>query len=217
MNRYQKIVLAGAFVNTVVLMLFPPHDVETLMRGTPIFDAFYPVFSAPPNRVINANLLYLSLFAVFANCALAWLLLSSGKDDRPRVSPGNLAVIISFVNLALVFVFPPFEAQPVAGRFGVAAFEGFDFALGGGARRRIFLPLLYIEVLYVLINACAFWLVLRERAAKAVIDESINELIAEEKAGVQAEIEERVKRGVEERIREEAKAAGRAAVQRKKE
>ncbi len=216
MNRYQKIVLAGAFLNAVVLMLFPPHDVETLARGAPVFDAFYPVFSAPPYRVINANLLYFSLFAVLANAGLAWLLLSSGRDDRPRVSPGNLVVIMGFVNLAAVFLFPPFEAQPVAGRFGVGAFEGFDFAFGGGVRRRIFLPLLYIEVLYVLINACAFWLALRERAAKAVIDESIHELI-EEKSKVEAEIEERVKRGVEDRIREEAKAAGRAAAKRKDE
>jgi hypothetical protein len=214
MNRCQKIVLAGAFANAVVLMLFPPHDAETLMRGTPVFDAFYPVFSAPPNRVINANLLYLSLFAVFGNCALAWLLLSGGKDERPRVSPGNLVVVMAFANLALVFLFPPFEAQPVSGRFGVAAFEGFDFAFGGGARRRIFLPLLYIEVLYVLVNACAFWLALRERAAKTVIDDSIHELIAEKEA-TEAEIEARVKQGVEQRIREEAKAAGRAAALRK--
>lgn len=214
MNRYQKIVLAGAFVNAVVLMLFPPHDIETLARGAPVFDAFYPVFSAPPNRVINADLLYLSLFAVFANCAAAWLLLASGKDDRPRFSPGNLVVVMGFVNLAAVFLFPPFEAQPVGGRFGVASFEGFDFAFGGGVRRRIFLPLLYIEVLYVLVNACAFWLALRERTAKAVIDDSIHELIAEKEA-TEAEIEERIKRGVEERIREEARAAGRAAAQRK--
>jgi hypothetical protein len=210
MNRYQKIVLAGAFLNAVVLALFPPFDAESLMRGTATFDAFYPVFAAPPNRIVNANLLYLALFALFANAALAWVLVSTGAGGRPRFDPGNLVVLLGFANLLLVFLFPPFEAQPLAGRFGAGTFDGFSFALGGGERRRIFLPLLTIEVMYVLANACAFWLALRERSAGKAIDASIEELISEEK-GREAEIEERVKRGVEERIKEEARAAGRAA------
>lgn len=214
MNRYQKIVLAGAFLNAVALMLFPPCDVESLVRGTPVLDAFYPVFAIPPNRVINANLLYFALFAVLVNAGLAWMLLSSGRDGRPRVDPGTLVVVMGFVNLMVVFMFPPFEAQPIAGRFGGGTFDGFYFAIGGGARRTIFLPLLYIEALFVLANACAFWLALRERSATKAIDDTIKELISED-ASRDAEIEERVRQGVEERIKEEAKAAGRAAARRK--
>ena len=214
MNRHQKIVLAGALLNAIVLVLFPPFDVESLLRGAPAFDAFYPAFAAPPNRVVNANLLYFGLFAVFANAAAAWLLLAVGKDGRPRIDPGNLVVAIAFVNLMVVFLFPPFEGVPVSGRFGSGSFDSFYFMFGGGPRRTIFLPLLYIEVLFVLLNACAFWLAMRERTAVAVVDDSIGELISEDQK-LKSEIEERVRQGVEERIKDEARAAGRAAARPK--
>lgn len=213
MNRFQKIVLAGAFLNVVVLALFPPHDVQSLLRGTSEFDAFYPVFAAPPNRAVNGNLLYFALFGVFGNAAAAWLLLASGKDGRPRFEPGNLAILLAIANLMMVFLFPPFEAVPVAGRLG-GGFDGFYLAFGGEARRRIFVPLLYIEVLFVLLNACAVWLALRERSAQAVVEDAIGDLISQDERR-NAEIEERVRQGVEERIKEEARAAGRAAAHSK--
>jgi len=210
MNRSQKLVLALAFANALAIALFPPYDVQSL-QGTPLFDAFHPIFASPPNGVINANLLYLSLFAVFANAALLWLLLASGKDGRPRFESGNVVVILTMVNLLLVFLFPPFETPPVAGRFGGGGgFDGFQFALGGEGRRTIFIPLLYIEVIFVLLNACLAWLVLRERAAAAVMDEAIGEMISEDEKA-KAEIEARIRQGVEDRIKEEARAAGRAA------
>lgn len=204
MNRYQKIVLAGAFVNAVVLMLFPPFDVESLMRGTPVFDAFYPMWAAPPNRVINANLLYFALFSVLANAAVAFLLLVSGKDGLPRFSPRNVVVALAFVNMIAVFLFPPFEALSQAGRFGGSSFDGFYFMFAGQERRTVFLPLLYIEVLFVLLNACAYWLALGEHSAKKAVDESLNALFSEE---------ERLRAQIDARVAAEAKAAGRKAVE----
>jgi len=208
LNRQQKIVLGGAFVNVASLMLFPPCDAISLAGGAPSFDAFYPVFAIPPQRVISANLLYYALIAVAANAAAAWLLLSGGKAGKPRVDPGTLVVAMSFLNLMIVFLFPPYATQPGV---GAGSFQGFEFALGGGARRSIFVPLLYLEVIFVLINACAFWLALRERSATQAVDESLERLIGEKQ-----EFEDRVKLGVEERIREEAKKAGRAAAQAKR-
>lgn len=204
MNRFQKIVLAGALLNALVLTSFPPFDVESLVRGTPVFDAFYPVFSAPPNRVINANLLYFAMFSVLANAAFAFLALASGKDGVPRFSPRNLVVTLGFVNMLVVFLFPPFEMLPQAGRFGGSSFDGFYFMFAGEARRRVFLPLLYIEVLYVLLNACAFWLALGGRAAKKAVDESLEVLFSEE---------EKLRAAVDARLAAEAKAAGRKAAE----
>src|SRR5258706_13139275 len=50
------------------------------------------------------------------------------------------------------------EAFPFAQRITVGTFDGFYFAFGDKSRRAIFVPLLYMEVLFVLVNACTFWL-----------------------------------------------------------
>jgi hypothetical protein len=159
MNRFQKIVLYGAVVNVLVLFLFPPYDMTSFGR-TRMFDAFYPMFAVPPNRVINGDVLYLLTFAVLINAALAWLLLAGpkGRPDEPRVDAQTLVIVFGMANLALALLFPPMEAFPFAQRVTVGTFDGFYFAFGDKARRSIFVPLLYMEVLYVLTNACAFWL-----------------------------------------------------------
>ena len=216
MNRLQKLVLGLALAYAVLIGTFPPYDVQSL-SGTPVFDAFHPIFAAPANGAINATLLYTALFVVFANAAALWLLLASGKDGRPRFDSGNLVVILAIVTLAAVFLFPPYQTALVAGKFGGSGgFDGFQFALGGGGERRtIFIPLLYIEVIFVLLNACISWLVMRERTAAAVMDEALGEMISQDEQA-KADIEARIKQGVEDRIREEAKAAGRAAASRGK-
>ncbi len=160
MNRFQKVVLSGAVVNVLMLILFPPHDVMSFGRGAQMFDAFYPVFAAPANRVINGDVLYILVFSVLANAALAWLLLIApkGRPEQPRVDPQALVIALGIVNLAAALLFPPMEAFPFAQRITVGTFDGFYFAFGDKARRSLFVPLLYMEVLFILTNACAFWL-----------------------------------------------------------
>ena len=160
MNRFQKIVLSGAALNVLVLFLFPPYDLVGVGRGAPMFDAFYPVFSAPASRVINGDVLYLLVFGVLINTALAWLLMMGSKSapDEPRVDAQTVVVAFGIVNLVVVLLFPPMEAFPFAQRMTVGTFDGFYFAFGDKARRSIFVPLLYMEVLFVLTNACAYWL-----------------------------------------------------------
>ncbi len=160
MNRFQKIVLFGAALNVLAVFLFPPYDLIGLGRGAPMFDAFYPVFSVPANRIINGDVLYLLVFGVLINAALAWLLLmgSGSSAGEPRIDPQSLVVIFGILNLVVVLLFPPMEAFPFAQRITVGTFDGFYFAFGDKARRSIFVPLLYMEVLFVLTNACAFWL-----------------------------------------------------------
>lgn len=160
MNRFQKIVLGGAIANLCLLFVFPPYDLVGLGRGAPMFDAFYPVFAVPPNRVLNGDVLYLVVFGVLINSALAWLLLSGSNraPGEPRVNEQIVVIAFGIVNLAVVLLFPPMEAYPFAQRITVGTFDGFYFAFGDKSRRSIFVPLLYMEVLFVLTNACAYWL-----------------------------------------------------------
>lgn len=160
MNRFQKVVVFGSALSILLLFLFPPYDLVGLNRGAPMFDAFYPVFAAPPNRIINGDVLYLVLFGVLINAALAWLLLAGAASapGEPRVNEQLVVVAFAIANLAVVMLFPPMEAFPFAQRVTVGTFDGFYFAFGDKSRRSIFVPLLTMEVLFVLINACAYWL-----------------------------------------------------------
>jgi hypothetical protein len=160
MNRYQKVVLFGAGIALAVLFVFPPFNLVTLGRGAPTFDAFYPVFAAPANRVINGDVLYLFAFGVLINAALAWLLLTGSRvtPGEPRIDEQTVVVVFGIVNLAVVLLFPPMEAFPFAQRITVGTFDGFYFAFGDKSRRSLFIPLLYMEGLFVLTSACAFWL-----------------------------------------------------------
>ncbi len=160
MNRFQKVVLCGAALDILVLFLFPPYDLVSVGRGTPMFDAFYPMFAVPPNRMVNGDVLYLFTFAVLINAALAWLLLAGSRaaPGEPRVKAQTLVVVFGIVNLAVALLFPPMEAFPFAQRITVGTFDGFYFAFGDKSRRSIFVPLLYMEVLFALTNAFAFWL-----------------------------------------------------------
>ena len=160
MNRFQKIVLFGAALDILLVFLFPPYDMIGVGRGATMFDAFYPVFSAPSNRVINGDVLYMVVFGILINAALGWLLLTGSRTapDEPRVDAQILVIAFGIFNLVVVLLFPPMEAFAFAQRITVGTFDGFYFAFGDKSRRSIFVPLLYMEVLFVLTNACAFWL-----------------------------------------------------------
>jgi hypothetical protein len=160
MNRFQKVIVYGAAVTIGLLFLFPPYNLVMVGRGSPTFDAFYPMFSVPANRVINGDVLYLFTFGVLINAALAWLLLAGPRlaPDAPRVAEQTVVIVFGMVNLAVVLLFPPMEAFPFAQRITVGTFDGFYFAFGDKSRRSLFIPLLYMEVLFVLASACAFWL-----------------------------------------------------------
>jgi hypothetical protein len=166
MNRYSNLVLVGALVNIMLLMVFPPFDVVSLTdRGVRLFDAFHPAFAVPPNRVVNADILFFAIYGVVGNALAAFVLLSR---ERP-LAPRHIVLVMSFINILVVLLFPPFEAFPWAGRRTFGSFDGFYFAFGDKAGRSIFMPMLTIELIYVLINSCAFWLLmgLRERSAAA--------------------------------------------------
>jgi hypothetical protein len=175
MNRFSNIVLVGALVNLLVLMLFPPFDVVSLTdRGVRFFDALHPAFAVPPNRTVNADILFFAIYGVVGNALAAFVLLS-----RPTpVAPRHIVLVISLINLVVVLLFPPFEAFPWAGRTTTGSFDGFYFAFGDKSRRSVFLPMLTLELIYVALNACVFWLAMGLRERAPVVEPGAETLLA---------------------------------------
>ena len=160
-NKFQLTVMIAALANLALLLLFPPFDSQPLgLLGPANFDAFYPVFDWPAKGTLNSGLLYLEIFPVLVNAALAWLLLQGEprQPSRPRVRWQSVLQWLVIADLLLILLFPPFETQPLAARMGERAFEGFRFVLSGSVQRGIFLPLLFMELLLLATNAAALWL-----------------------------------------------------------
>jgi hypothetical protein len=160
-NKFQLTVLIAALANLALLLLFPPFDSQPLGRiGPANFDAFYPVFDAPASSTLNSGLLYLEILPVLINAALAWLLLQGTpqQPSRPRVRWESALQWLVIADLLLILLFPPFETQPLATRMGERGFEGFRFVLSGSVQRGIFLPLLFMELLLLALNATALWM-----------------------------------------------------------
>lgn len=161
-NRYQIAALTGALFNAGLMLLVPPFDYRsTLAGGEPAFYAFLPVFFKEASLIINREILQLELIAVAINACIAFLLLMGTPADRgtPRIEPRRVVFILAALNLAVVFLFPPMASLAMLGREPVATFYGFDFVLTAGARSAVFVPILYLEVVLVLVNAALFWVV----------------------------------------------------------
>lgn len=167
MNPWQRSVVLVALGNVALMLLFPPHDSLGIWRGgSATFDAFYFVLERHHNRFVNADLLFMELYWVLINAAVAWLLLRNHRPGESIMSARNATLAFAAANLVLVLLFPPFENYGSATRMSGTWFDGFYFAFGDKWRRRFYVPLLYIEVLWVFINAALLWLLLREPPAK---------------------------------------------------
>lgn len=171
MNGSQLIVLVVAACNIGVMLLFPPFDAIGLGRGMQTFDAFYFVFDRQGNKIVNANLLLIQLYWVLANAAVAWLLLRRhGPDSTPGIRRTGVIAFLA-INLVLIFLFPPFENYASTTRLTGTYFDGFHFIFGDKWQRRFYVPLLYMEVLWVTINAGILWLLFRDHPAPSREDD----------------------------------------------
>jgi hypothetical protein len=181
-TRYQKILLIVGLVNIAMLVLFPPFDAVPLFRGTAhTFDGFYYVFGYPLNREINKSLLQLETLLVMINVMTAWLLLSGDKQtqqlDSGRLYRKGIAAMV-IANLVVMLLFPPFETYSSILRLQVPSFDGFYLLFGDKSKRNFFIPILYMEVSFVLINALLFLLLFGEsdRAQRELGPEQVVEL-----------------------------------------
>jgi hypothetical protein len=156
-------VIAGA--NLVVILLFPPFDQYSIVNSrVPMFAGFAFVNSPDQYSVINTGVLMLEVLVVAINTAIAWLLLSGRAGARgQRVSYQNAVLLIVAFNLVLVLLFPPFESVFAMTNAAIPTFEGFYLILTRHPNHTIVSTLLYLEVIFVLVNGALMWLMFRDR------------------------------------------------------
>jgi heme/copper-type cytochrome/quinol oxidase subunit 2 len=110
--------------------------------------------------------LTLEAIVLLVNAAVAWLLLrDKPAGARPRRGTGfqNAVLVITAVNLIVMLLFPPFESVFAVTNAALPNFEGFYFIFSQKPNHTIVTTVLYIEVIFILVNGCLFWLAFKER------------------------------------------------------
>lgn len=166
MNRYQKITLIVTAANLLLILLFPPFDYAPPGKGQiPAFEGFDFAFSSHPNRVVNSAFLYLEVFVVLINASIAWLLMQkrAATAGVRKFSSQNAVLLTVALNLIVILLFPPFENIQVVTRAVLPSFDAFYFVFGDNHDRTIVTTLLYLEVMFVLVNGALLWLLFKPR------------------------------------------------------
>lgn len=173
MNKYQWITVVLAVINLVLVALFPPYDyVSAARNNVPTFDGFYWLFADAGGRLVNSNFQQIEYFVILLNAAIAWLLLN--RKQPGAASPGSAERKVDWqrvvlagvaVNLVLVLLFPPMENFYAVTRAALPSFDGFYFLFGEHGARTIVTQLLYLEVIFILVNGAILWLLFRKAPA----------------------------------------------------
>ncbi len=161
MNKYQRIVVIVAAVNIALMLLFPPFLDNPLRRGVPsAFEGYYPLLTAFGANRIHSQLLTLQILFVVINALIAWLALDrpAEKGRLPQIRYTRAISLFLAGNLALLLAFPPFESYSMLIKYETPSFDGFYFVLGDKRHRNFFIPLLYLEITLLVVNALAVWL-----------------------------------------------------------
>ena len=182
MNQRQKSTLIIATVNIVLMLLFTPFDSYSIANSSiPIFAGFHFVFSKGTNEVINSSVLFLEVAIVLINAGIAWLLLQDRKAavNRKMINYQNATLLGVAFNLVVILLFPPFENHDSMTHAILPSFQGFYFIFSTHAQQVIVTPLLYIEVIFVLVNGALLWLLFKERRQVALTTDEKLKLLRE--------------------------------------
>jgi hypothetical protein len=166
MNKNQAVALAVAAANIVLIMMFPPFDTYTILKSQiPVFGGFFYYPHRTSSMVLNSSLLFLEIFVVLINAAIAVLLLRAGQPivARRGLSLQNATLVFVAANLVVILLFPPFESVFAISNASLPTFEGFYFIMSRQPNHVIVTPVLYIEVIFMLINGAIFWLIFRDK------------------------------------------------------
>jgi heme/copper-type cytochrome/quinol oxidase subunit 2 len=181
MNNAQRITVAVAVVNILLLLLFPPYDYVSLERsGIPTFDGFYFAFESHHNRIANANFLTLEIIVVLINACIAMLLLRNAPLRKRQRPGGNrrqrVLLALVAINLVLIMLFPPFEFFSAITKAALPTFEGFYFVFADNSQRQLVTPILYIEVALIIINGGLLWLLFKDKGPGEASAEQVRAL-----------------------------------------
>ena len=182
MTRNQALIIAVATTNVVLILLFPPFDAYSIASAQlPVFAGFNFYFNRDQYMVVNTSLLLLELFVVLINAGILMLLLSPGSGEAPRRRIGlqNATLIIVAINLVVIMLFPPFESVYTITKAAIPTFEGFYFVFARQSNHVIVSTVLYLEVIFVLINGALFWLIFRKKKQTALTPEEAYKVMME--------------------------------------
>jgi len=181
-NSKQKIAIWVGLCNVIFLLLFPPYDSLTASEANAlIFAGFNFVFSRSSNEVINTDVLFLEMVVLSVNVAIAWLLMRDNNDtaDTKRFFTAQNSILLMVgINLTLILLFPPFEYVYAVTRAILPTFQGFYFIFSADPLFTIITPILYLEVVFVLVNGALLWLFFRkEKPAQELSPQEAMELM----------------------------------------
>ncbi|MBU1215286.1 MAG: hypothetical protein KKF58_04295 [Gammaproteobacteria bacterium] len=170
MNRKQRITLWVGVCNVIFLLLFPPFDsLSVTGENALIFAGFNFIFANTANEVVNTDVLFLEMVVVVINIAIAWLLFNDrgpGEVRKRRFNIQNVILVGVAINLILILLFPPFENVFEVSRAIVPSFQGFYFIFAAEPLHAIIVPVLYEEVVFVIINGTLLWFFFRPERTK---------------------------------------------------
>jgi hypothetical protein len=169
MNKYQAIMLIVAALNLLLMLLFPPYDyLSTAHNNIPHFDGFLFAFGDHRDRVVNNDFLAIEIFTVLINAAIGWLLLHERARLRRRLDRQNLVLLGLAVNLMLALLFPPFQDHYIVSKALLPSFDGFYFVFGDNSMRVIVAAMLWVEIIFILVNGALLWLLFCQPAPRAL-------------------------------------------------
>jgi len=102
---------------------------------------------------------------LLVNVGVAWLL--SRETRRTFGAKRNFiyrnAILLAIAaNLTVILLFPPFEYFNAITRAPLPIFQGFYFVFSAGPMLTAVTLILYLEVMFILLNGAVMWLIFRK-------------------------------------------------------
>ncbi len=176
MQKTQKLLLLLTAFNLAIVLLFPPYDDYSVSsHGAAIFAGFWFFLSAPKSMTINSSLLYLEVMVVLINLGILWMLTTENarRSAKKKFNFRKAAMVLVLLNLLGVILFPPFEYVSNMTNAMIPTFEGFYFIFSHPPYRVIVTPVLYLEVIFILINAGFMLLAFKQKPEDISAEQAI--------------------------------------------